>query len=90
MQRDYDYKGYSIRVVTETVHASALGKVMMEDRGYLTVVEIYRPRGLIPCFPQLRLADHDDRRFATEVDALMGGYSAGRRVVDDVLSARIG
>ncbi|WP_118182689.1 hypothetical protein [Paraburkholderia phosphatilytica] len=88
MQRDYEYKGYSIHVSVETVSVPALRGVLMRDTGFVTQVEIFRRGAATPQFSPLHLTDKDGRWFLQEVDALMGGYSAGQRIVDDVLNAR--
>ncbi|CAG9233315.1 conserved hypothetical protein [Paraburkholderia tropica] len=88
MQRNYDYKGYAIRVSTECISEPALRKMRMTDSGFVAMVSIHKSDNSTPCFPQIRLADLGDRWFVNEVDALMRGYSVGRRIVEEALGQR--
>jgi hypothetical protein len=88
MQRDYNYKGYSIQVSTESISVPALRMWHMSDSGYVATVSIYKSAEAGEPMSQLRLTDLNDRWFVTEVDALMRGYSVGRRVVDEALGQR--
>lgn len=89
MERDYDYMGYAIRVSTESVSEPVLRKWQMRDSGYVAMVSIFKSDGAVPCFPDMRLTDLGDRWFITEVDALMRGYSVGRRIVEEALGGRV-
>ncbi len=85
MERNYDYMGYAIRVRTDSIPEPVQRKMRMADSGYVAMVSIYKPDRQEPCFPQMRLTDLGDRWFVTEVDALMRGYSVGRRIVEEAL-----
>lgn len=88
MNRDYDYMGYIIRVSTEPIMEPVLRKLQMIDRGYIALVAIYKPEDSLPCCPEMRLTDLGDRWFSNEVDALMRGFSVGRRIVENGLGRR--
>jgi hypothetical protein len=38
-------------------------------------------------FSPLRFSESQGKPFLSEADALMGGYSAGRRIVDDLFNS---
>ncbi|WP_322046655.1 hypothetical protein [Paraburkholderia sp. J67] len=88
MKRNYDYMGYAIQVSTESISVPVLRKLQMNDSGYVAMVSIFKPDSSAPCFEQMRLTDIGDRWFVTEVDALMRGYSVGRRIVEEALGRR--
>lgn len=52
--------------------------------GYLAIVTITKPGQPVSCFPPLRFGETEDRPFRNEADALMGGFSAGRRLIEDL------
>jgi hypothetical protein len=88
MQREYIYKGYAIQVSTESISAPALRMWNMSDSGYVATISIYKSAESSEPISQIRLTDLNDRWFVTEVDALMRGYSVGRRVVDEALGQK--
>ncbi|MBN3852242.1 hypothetical protein G3N59_02495 [Paraburkholderia sp. Ac-20340] len=88
MERNYDYMGYAIRVSTDSISEPVLRQMRMSDSGYIAMVSIFKPDSATPCFPDMRLMDLGDRWFRTEVDALMRGYSVGRRIVEEALGKR--
>ncbi|MGT2472133.1 hypothetical protein [Paraburkholderia terrae] len=55
----------------------------------MAIVTIERTGSPVAIFSPLRLGDGEGKAFSTEADALMTGYSAGRRIVDDLLGAEI-
>jgi len=42
---------------------------------------------LSPCFSPQRFRESQGKPFLNEANALMGGYSAGRRIVDDLFNS---
>lgn len=88
MRREYNYKGYEIQVSTESISAPALRTWRLSDSGYVALVSIYKSTDSSEPMSQVRLMGLDGRWLVTEVDALMRGYSAGRRIVDDTLGQR--
>ena len=85
MDRTYSYKGYSIRVTVEPHTEPALRGVLMRETGFASVVEIFGADAAIPCFTPLRLTDEGGLWFGSPADALMNGFSAAQRTVDDLL-----
>ena len=85
MDRTYSYKGYSIRVTVEPHTEPASRAVLLRETGFASVVEIFGTDAAIPSFTPLRLTDEGGLWFATPADALMNGFSAGQRMVDDLL-----
>jgi hypothetical protein len=51
------------------------------------VVTISRTGAAVSTFSPLRLGDSNGKSFSSDTDALMVGYSAARRIVDDLLGA---
>jgi hypothetical protein len=51
------------------------------------VVRISTRTAAVPIFTPLRLTAERSNPFATEAEALMAGYSAGQRVIDDAATA---
>ncbi|WP_322050565.1 hypothetical protein [Paraburkholderia bannensis] len=88
MQREYSYKGYAIQVSTESISAPALRMWHMSDSGYVATVSIYKTNDSSEPMTQMRLTDLNDRWFINDVDALMRGYSVGRRIVDEAFAKR--
>jgi hypothetical protein len=55
-------------------------------RGFVAVVQIRTVGATHPMVAPIRLAATNLQPFATQAEALMAGYSAGQRVVDDMLA----
>ena len=85
MKRIYKYKGYEVSVELEPVWSTISGVTLLSPRGYVAVVHIRTAGAVRPTFAPIRLTADSKNPFATEADALMAGYSAGQRVVDDTL-----
>ena len=84
MSRTYQYQGFDVEVVVEVDvtwkgEQAAMGKV-----GYVAVVRICKAGAAVAVFSPLRLGESQGKPFLSEADALMGGGSAGRRIVDDL------
>lgn len=84
MKRNYEYHGYQIEVSVEASSASARLGVGSRQPGFVTVVRVLRAGAPVSQFAPLRLSDADGQLFRNDVDALKGGYAAGRRLIDDV------
>jgi hypothetical protein len=85
MFRHYEYKGYVVSIGVET-------RVRLQRRApclqnFTAVVQVAGGCTAMPLTPPLRLAGRTGVDFHTEADALMGGYAAGQRLVDDLLRA---
>ncbi|MFM0328154.1 hypothetical protein [Paraburkholderia strydomiana] len=87
MKRVYEYKGFQIDVEPEPVWKSGHGASVAGPDGYLAVVRISTQTASVPIFAPLRLTGERSKPFATEAEALMAGYSAGQRVIDDAATA---
>ncbi|WP_296650026.1 hypothetical protein [Paraburkholderia sp.] len=86
MLRSYEYNGFTLEVSVEVDVSIQLGKGMQSVPGYVAVVRVFRDRSAVAIFSPLRFGEVRGRAFATEADALMGGYSAARKIVDDLFS----
>ncbi|WP_087754108.1 hypothetical protein [Paraburkholderia caledonica] len=87
MKRIYEYKGFQIDVEPEPVWKPGDGASLTGPEGYLAVVRISTQTASVPIFAPLRLTGERSKPFATEAEALMAGYSAGQRVIDDAATA---
>ncbi|SOE74585.1 hypothetical protein SAMN05446635_5359 [Burkholderia sp. OK233] len=86
MLRTYQYKDFTIEVTVQSDFSGAL----KDERAlatYVVVVTIARTGAQVAIFSPLRLGDSSGRSFSTEGEALMTGYSAAGRIVDDLLGA---
>lgn len=87
MKRIYGYKGFEVTVELEALWQGTARKTwLMPPEGFVAVVSICIVGAARPVFAPIRLTRDSHRPFATESDALMAGYSAGQRVVDDMLT----
>ncbi|AXF07284.1 hypothetical protein CUJ91_04635 [Paraburkholderia graminis] len=87
MKRLYQYKGFQIDVETEPVWKPNDGASLTGPDGYLAVVRISTQTAGVPLFAPLRLTAERSNPFPTEAEALMAGYSAGQRVIDNTATA---
>jgi hypothetical protein len=85
MERAYPYKGYHIRICVEAFTEPALRGVVSHEVDFVSVVKIFNMGASLPLFPPLRLTHTDGHRLATLSDAILSGFAAGRRLVDDLL-----
>jgi hypothetical protein len=53
----------------------------------VAVVRICKAGASVAVFSPLRFGESRGKPFFSEADALMGGYSAGRRIVDDLFTS---
>lgn len=84
MKRIYDYLGFEVEVSVETNLTVADVGQSRDAPGYLAIVTISKAAEPVSCFTPLRLGEADGRPFRNEADALMAGFSAGRRLIDDL------
>lgn len=84
MHRTYLYKGCVIRVTVEPHAESAPRGVLIRGAGFTSLVEVF-DGSMTGTIPPFRVTDAGDKMFGTEADALMQGFSAGQRMVDDSL-----
>lgn len=90
MLRSYEYGGYTVELVVEADFRVGSDKHLQTKPGYIAIVRIFRSGSPIATFSPLRFVDTRGRPFKTEADALLGGYSAARNIVDDLFSVREG
>lgn len=84
MSRTYQYQGFDVEVVVEAPFTWKGGRTATGEVGYVAVVRICKAGAAVAVFSPLRFGESEGKPFLTEADALMGGYSAGRRIVDDL------
>ncbi|MBC8752397.1 hypothetical protein OKW43_007602 [Paraburkholderia sp. WC7.3g] len=85
MKRIYTYKGFEIAVELEPVWEASGNVTLLPPRGFIAVVHIRTAGATRLMIAPIRLTADNQQPFATEVAALMAGFSAGQRVVDDTL-----
>jgi hypothetical protein len=81
----YQYQGFDIAVAIETDFSWKGVRGASATVGYVAIVRISKAGSGVALFSPLRLGESQGKPFISEIDALMSGYSAGRRVVDDLL-----
>jgi len=85
MYRSYEYNGFTLEVSVD-VDAVRIGPVREAQAApaYVAAVSISRDGRAMAIFSPLSFGAPRGTPFAMEIDALMGGYSAGRKIVDDL------
>jgi len=86
MMRIYEHRGLTVEVTVESDFVLRPSARKAVRSRYVAIVNVLRAGHAIATFSPLRFSNAGARPFDTEVDALMGGYSAGRRIVDDMFS----
>lgn len=86
MTRTYEYQGYTLVVAVESDSSWPRARGTAPRMGYVAIVRIFQADNALAVFSPLRFGEAGGHPFATEADALMGGYSAARRIVDDLFS----
>ncbi|SOE99907.1 hypothetical protein SAMN05446635_7947 [Burkholderia sp. OK233] len=84
MNCTYQYQGFDIEVAVEADLNWRGGRTATGEVGYVAVVRICKAGAAVAVFSPLRFGESQGKPFLSEADALMGGYSAGRRIVDDL------
>ncbi|WP_321930756.1 hypothetical protein [Paraburkholderia guartelaensis] len=84
MTRSYDYEGFTLEISVESDISIRPKKPEPARPGYVAIVRIFQAANTVAVFSPLRFGEAGGRPFATEADALMGGYSAARKIVDDL------
>jgi hypothetical protein len=87
MKRHYAYKGFVVTVELEVLSGTSGNTALLPPKGYVALVEVRREDLARPFVPALRLTSDKLRPFVSEGDALMAGFSAGQRIIDDTLTA---
>jgi len=86
MARTYEYHGYTLEVTVESDFAWPQAGAKASRVGFVAIVRIFQAGTAVAVFSPLRFGEAGGRPFATEADAMMAGYSAARRIVDDLFS----
>lgn len=84
MMRTYDYEGFTLQITAEADFTIGAKRPASGRHGYVAVVRIFQASSAVATFSPLRFGEAGGRPFATEADALMGGYSAACKIVDDL------
>ena len=87
MNRTYHYHGFDVEVAVEADLSWQVERSALSSAGYVAVVRICKAGAALAVFSPLRFGESQGKPFLSEADALMGGYSAGRRIVDDLFSS---
>lgn len=86
MTRTYEYHGFTLVVDVESDFGRPQNAGAAGRPGFVAMVRIFQAGRAVALFSPLRFGDAGGRPFATEADALMGGYSAAQKIVDDLVS----
>ena len=84
--RTYEYQGFTVEVTVEADFTLRPAERTAVRTRYAAVVHIYQAGHAIASFSPLRFDIAGGRPFDTEADALMGGYSSARKIVDDLFA----
>ena len=84
MMRAYEYHGFTLQIAVESGFTFRPIKPAAARAGYVAVVRVFQAGNAVAIFSPIRFGETGGRPFDTEVDALMGGYSAARKIVDDL------
>ncbi|MFM0012497.1 hypothetical protein PQR46_33595 [Paraburkholderia sediminicola] len=87
MNRTYRYHRFDVEVAVEADFSWQVETSALSSAGYVAVVRICKAGAALAVFSPLRFGESQGKPFFSEADALMGGYSAGRRIVDDLFSS---
>lgn len=86
MMHAHQYHGFEIAVAIETGFSWKGVRGASATVGCVAIVRISKAGSGVALFSPLRFGESQGKPFFSEIDALMSGYSAGRRVVDDLLT----
>jgi hypothetical protein len=86
MKKLYAYESFEISVELEPVEKPCRGTALSAPQGFVAIVQIRVTGATRPLVAPIRLTASNRESFATEAEALMAGYSAGQRIVDDTFS----
>ena len=87
MSHTYHYHGFVIEVAVETDFSCKAGPGATTSAGFVAVVSISKAGTSVAVFSPLRFGESQGKPFLSEADALMAGYSAGQRIVDDLFNS---
>jgi hypothetical protein len=87
MRRAYNYRGFEATIEVESVPAVIVAGSVVASGGLVVKIAV-RHRLSGREFPPAQLSDEGELTFATEAEALMAGFSAAQRLIDDELAER--
>jgi hypothetical protein len=82
--RVYEYSGFSLEVDVEAESAWQQRMELSRQRGFVATVRIFRAGDAVAFFSPWRFGEAGGHPFRTDVDALMGGFSAACKIIDDL------
>ncbi|TAM06140.1 MAG: hypothetical protein EPN70_06660 [Paraburkholderia sp.] len=86
MKKMYNYRGFDVTVEAEPMRESSGNVASLAACGFVAVVRIGRMGATRPAVAPMRLMSDNRMPFVTVADVQSTGYSAGQRVIDDVLA----
>ncbi|NLP60169.1 hypothetical protein [Paraburkholderia sacchari] len=89
MKRTYERHGFTLEVTVESDFIFRPTERTIVCADYVVMVRVIRDGQVVAILPPIRLGTVDGQPFASEADALMSGYGAGRRIVDNLPSKEI-
>jgi hypothetical protein len=89
MMRMYEYHGFTLQVSVESDFSFRPIKWPVARSGYVAVVRVFQAGNAVAIFTPPSFGEAGGRPFDTEVDALMSGYSAARKIVDDLFGQEL-
>jgi hypothetical protein len=84
MTQTYEYNGFTLSIAVESDFRSHAAHSGTSNPGYVAVVRICESGTSVSRLAPLRLGNSVGQAFASKDDALTGGYSAARTIVDDL------
>ncbi|WP_413195038.1 hypothetical protein [Pararobbsia alpina] len=89
MNRSYEYRGYAISVSVEADFSWSPRNAHSVPIEYVSIVAIREADRSALVLPPLRLGDSGGKAFGTEAEAMMTGYAAARRIIDDLFATSL-
>lgn len=84
MQRTYPYKGLEVTVDLESVWEATGSAVPSLPVGFVAIVSIGGKGMPNSLSPPIRVTNDNKKLFGTEAAALMAGFSAAQRLIDQM------
>jgi hypothetical protein len=83
MFRYYEYRGFAVSIAVEV--RARIPRGNQPDENFTAVVQVASARAAAPLTVPLRLPGRTGTPFQTGADAVMGGYTAGQLLIDELL-----
>jgi hypothetical protein len=84
------YRHYRIEVRVEAGPSLHAGRAARAQTGFIAIVRVRRAGSRMAVFSPLRFGAQGGRPFLTEDEAVLGGFDAGQRMVDDLILSDAG